>query len=107
MVETSRPVVLDGVRDLATQFLRAVPKPTQWRTLTLIGSAFPKSMGLIDRESHDLVDRTEWLVWRDDLYARRQSLQRMPTFGDCAIQHPVGVERFDPRIMKASAAVRY
>ena len=30
-----------------------------------------------------------------------------PTFSDCAIQHPVGVEGFNPRTMQVSASVRY
>jgi hypothetical protein len=33
-------------------------------------------------------------------------LDRLPTFSDCAIQHPTGVEGFDPRIMQASASIR-
>jgi hypothetical protein len=34
-------------------------------------------------------------------------LPRLPTFSDCAIQHPRGVEGFDPRIMQVSASIRY
>jgi hypothetical protein len=100
-------MIREGIKDLAVQFLNNVPDPTEWRTLTIVGSAFPKSMGVIDRHSYNLVERDEWLVWRDELYRNRSSLQRLPTFGDCVIQHPVGVEGFDPKIMKASATIRY
>jgi hypothetical protein len=41
------------------------------------------------------------------LHANRRSYTRLPTFSDCGIQHPTGVEGFDPRIMQASATVRY
>jgi Beta protein len=100
-------MISDGVRDLASQFLEAIPNKKRWRTLTILGCAFPKSMSDVDRNSHALVDRNEWLVWRDFLYPARQRLDRMPSFGDCAIQHSAGVERFDPRFMRAAAAVRY
>jgi hypothetical protein len=47
------------------------------------------------------------LAWKSHLYDQRQSLRRLPSFSDCAIQHPAGVEGFDPRIMAASATIRY
>ena len=34
-------------------------------------------------------------------------LERLPTFSDCAIQHPTGVEGFDFRYMQVSASIRY
>ena len=54
-----------------------------------------------------MVERAEWKAWRAALYARRHDIERLPAFGDCAIQHPSGVEGFDPKTMQASAAVRY
>jgi hypothetical protein len=54
-----------------------------------------------------LVERGEWIAWRDGLHARRNDLTRLPTFSDCGIQHPKGVEGFDPITMKASAAIRF
>ena len=98
-------MVTEGVARFATQFLGDVPDPNRWRTLTLSASAFPKSMGVVDRHSHAVVDRTEWLAWQR--LRDRGQLVRVPTFGDCAIQHPSGVEGFDPRMMQVSAAVRY
>lgn len=100
-------MVRAGVCRLSLQFLASVPDVLRWRTLTVIGSAFPISMAGIARNSYDLRERTEWLAWRDLLYPRRAALARLPTFGDCAIQHPRGVEGFDPRIMQVSAAIRY
>ncbi|MYB06639.1 MAG: hypothetical protein F4Y24_09835 [Gemmatimonadetes bacterium] len=98
-------MVTEGVIRFATQFLGDVPYPSRWRTLTLSASAFPKSMGIVDRHSHAVVARTEWLAWKR-LRDRGQPV-RLPTFSDCAIQHPAGVEGFDPRMMQVSAAVRY
>ena len=98
-------MVAEGVARLATQFLGDVPRPESWRTLTVSASAFPKSMGVVDRHSHAVVERAEWLAWnhlRDD-----GQLVRVPTYSDCAIQHPAGVEGFDPVRMQVSATVRY
>ena len=80
---------------------------SRWRTLTISASAFPQSMGVVQRNSYALVERTEWLAWRDNLRANADAIPRVPTFSDCAIQHPVGVEGFDPTIMQVSASVRY
>lgn len=100
-------MVTPGVRALTDAFLSAVPEHAAWRTLTVSACAFPLSMGGVDRHSYDLVERADWLAWRDGLHARRNELVRLPTYSDCAIQHPTGVEDFDPRIMTVSAAIRY
>lgn len=69
--------------------------------------AFPSSMGGVKRHSHDLVERADWLAWCNSIYGDRNSRPRVPTFSDCVIQHPSGVEGFDPRIMTISASIRY
>jgi len=99
--------VTPGVRALTDAFLSAVPDHAAWRTLTVSACAFPLSMGGVDRHSYDLVERADWLAWRDGLHTRRDELVLLPTYSDCAIQHPTGVEGFDPRIMTVSAAIRY
>ena len=85
----------------------AVPDHQRWRTLTVSASAFPKSMGVVARDSHSHVERAEWIAWRDHLHARRNSLVRPPAFSDCAVQHRTGVEGFDFRTMPVSASIRY
>lgn len=100
-------MVADGIASLADAFLADVPWHTRWRSFTVSGCAFPKSMQGVGKHSHAVVDRAEWMAWRDGLYAIRGSIPRLPTFSDCAIQHPEGVEGFDPLIMQVSASVRY
>ncbi len=102
-------LIPDGIAAFTAAFLDEIPKPKRWRTLTVSGSAFPPSMGkgVVDRHSHSLVERAEWLAWRDGLHANGGDLDRLPTFSDCAIQHPKGVEGFNFRTMTASASVRY
>jgi hypothetical protein len=100
-------MVTPGIEALASAFLADVPDRTRWRTLTISSSAFPQSMAGVAGSSHDQVDRSEWHAWRDALHANRASLDRLPTFSDCAIQHPSGVEGFDFRFMQVSASIRY
>ncbi|GEM_PF-1465690 len=103
-VDTLIPV---GVFAMASGFLQQVPDLLQWRTLTLSACAFPSSMGGVSRNSHDLVERSDWKAWHDSFYRQRQRLTRLPSFSDCAIQHSAGVEGFDFRTMTWSAAIRY
>ena len=99
-------MVTDGVTRFATQFLGDVPNPGSWRTLTLSASAFPLSMGVVGRNSHAVVARAEWLAWRNHLRDGGR-VRRVPAYSDCTIQHPSGVEGFDPKLMQVSATVRY
>jgi hypothetical protein len=99
-------MIAAGVANLAAAFLAEVPNRRRWRTLTVSGCAFPQSMAIVDSSSSEVVERSEWLAWRDGLHKGRGQLDRLPTFSDCAIQHPKGVEGFDPRIMSASASIR-
>lgn len=100
-------MIVPGVVALAAAFLRAVPSHTMWRTVTITCCGFPSSMSNVQLHSHDLVQRVDWVAWRDYLYQGRHTLERLPRFSDCAIQHTAGVEGFDPRIMQVSASVRY
>ena len=100
-------LIAPGVMALTRAFLAEVPDHSLWHTLTLSACAFPMSMAGVGRRSHALIERTEWTAWRDGLHARQHEVQRLPTYSDCAIQHPAGVEGFNPRIMQVSASVRY
>lgn len=100
-------LVPEGAAALTHAFMAEVPHHNLWRTFTVAACAFPMSMGGVARHSHGLVERADWIAWRDRLHADRHRLSRLPTFGDYAIQHPAGVEGFDPRIMPISASIRY
>ena len=100
-------LITAGAIALAQAFLAVVPTQRQWRTLTVTASSFPKSMGIVARNSSKKVERSEWLAWRRGLFNRRGTLDRLPSFSDCGIQHPEGVEGFDPKTMQVSASIRY
>lgn len=97
-------MIAEGIVELARLMLESLPQLARWRTLTVLASAFPRSMGIVETESHALVERAEWTAWRETL---RHAARRAPTFGDWGIQHPDGVEGFDPVKMQASASIRY
>lgn len=99
--------ILEGIATLTDAFIAVVPNHLRWRTFTVSACAFPKSMGGVQRNSEASVERADWLAWRNNLYSRRNSLERLPTFSDCAIQRPEGVEGFDPVRMQVSASIRY
>ena len=88
-------------------FLLEIPQKSQWRTLTVTGCSFPLSMRVVGQNSNKAIERAEWMAWRDSLYAQRSTLQRLPTFGDCGIQHPRGVERFPYDRIRPSPTIRY
>ena len=96
-----------GVYTLTSQFLADIPHVPHWRTLTVSASAFPKSMGIVEGNSSLRVSRSDWLAWKNWLFRMRNQMQRLPTFSDCAIQHPEGIENFDFRFMRPSPTVRY
>ncbi len=96
-----------GVERLAREFLEAVPRKMEWRNLILSGCAFPMGLGKIQAHSHEKVTRSEWLAWRALVDSCRGEVERLPTFSDCGIQHPAGVEGFDPRVMPVSPSIRY
>ena len=106
-LETVEELITAGVKSFEQAFLNEIPDKSQWRTLTVTGSAFPLSMAVVGRNSSAWVERSEWLAWRDGLYAQRSLLERLPTFSDYAIQHRAGVENFDFRFMRPSATIRY
>lgn len=100
-------LVIEGAGALTDAFMAEVPDHQRWHTFTVSACAFPKSMGVVQKNSHALVERTDWVAWKNQLYGRRDGLQRLPTFSDCAIQRPEGVEGFDPKRMQVSASIRY
>ncbi len=100
-------LIVPGVISLTKQFVASIPHVLRWRTLTVSSCAFPKSMGIVDRNSHLLHPRADWVSWVRGQLAQRRTAKRVTTYSDRAIQHPLGVEGFDPTKMQASASIRY
>lgn len=84
--------------------LNALPHISEWRSLTVAGTAFPENLSGFERASASATERTEWLLWRTLIAGGK--LPRNPTFGDYAIAHPE-IAQIDPRFMRMSAQLRY
>lgn len=94
------PLVL-GVQAMLTN----LPHVSEWRTLTVAGTAFPENLSGFPSAAVSRIQRAEWVIWQT-LLGRRQMMVRVPAFGDYGIQHPDPPE-LDPRIMQMSANLRY
>jgi hypothetical protein len=75
---------------------------TAFRTLTVLSGAFPVDMAAVGRGISTL-PRSDWTMW---LSLRSMPLARQPSFGDYTAAHPDPKE-IDPRLMQASASIRY
>lgn len=71
----------DGVAASLTEMLAV----GAWRSVVLLGTSIPRMMSCIDEGSVGSLRRKEWELW-SQLQACK--LDRMPAFGDYAIQHP-------------------
>jgi hypothetical protein len=91
--------------DSVIQFVESIPRLRQWRSFTITATSFPENLIGLPPSDSSILDRTEWGLWLE-LVRRRRELSRWPTYGDYAISHPESAE-VDPRIMSASASIRY
>ena len=66
--------------------LSALPRPHEWRSLTLAGGAFPLNLTGVQGEAR--VPRADWEVWRALAIDRADEVPRRPGFADYAVQHP-------------------
>jgi hypothetical protein len=65
--------------------LDVLPGIDDWRTLTIIGGAFPLSLAPLTRNAWNAAPRYDWQGWTALLTRPRE---RYPSFGDYAIAHP-------------------
>jgi hypothetical protein len=64
-----------------------IPDLLDWRTLTVLASAFPLSLASLTRDVWNPARRHDWRGW-SRLVTGSRSLGRLPAFGDYAIAHP-------------------
>lgn len=59
----------------------------QWRSVVLLGTSMPSSLGggVVQEGTIGRLPRREWDLWSS---LRESGLDRVPTYGDYAIQHP-------------------
>ncbi|WP_426151785.1 beta family protein [Pseudomonas sp. DC3000-4b1] len=88
----------------AQALLERTPLLARWRSLTLLGSAFPTETEEQMRPYLQVARRYEWLAYKQ--LSRRLGETRRPAFGDYSIAHPLtGLS--DPRLEKPQAMIDY
>jgi hypothetical protein len=96
---------LEGFARLVQSLITRLPHLNDWRTFTLLGTAFPESMAEI-KSSPASIPRSEWRLY--SVVARSLALARVrtPAFGDYGINHPKLLP-VDMRKLKPSGTIRY
>lgn len=98
-------VPLDGFYKVVKGIIRRLPNLAKWRTFTLLGTSFPKSMAEV-RRGVEFLDRYEWILYQRLVRGLSTAGVRLPTFGDYAISHP-DVPNLDWRLVTPAASIRY
>jgi hypothetical protein len=94
-----------GFAGAVEKIVRRLPHLSRWRTFTIIGTSFPRSMAEVKRNP-EVIPRSEWLLYKN-LIGRLVGIGvRLPTFGDYAVNHP-SVPELDWRLTKPFATIRY
>lgn len=96
---------LDGFCEVVEDIIKKLPNLAKWRTFTLLGTSFPKSMAEV-RDRDEVLPRYEWNLYKKLVRALSIAGVRLPTFGDYTISHP-DVPNLDWRLVKPAASIRY
>lgn len=96
---------IDGFSSLLKNLIGRLPHLSEWRTLTVLGTAFPATTAEVPR-GVSIVKRQEWAAYKSLTAKLSASGLRVPRFGDYGVAHPALVLR-DPRFTKPNATVRY
>ena len=81
-----------------------LPHLDRWRTLTLVGTAFPENLSRVKSGTVGRLPRAEWHIYS---ILREHPIPRIPTFGDYAVSSATTQPEIDPRVMHMSASIRY
>lgn len=92
----------DKVSDIS-KLLNNLPSLNQWRSFILCSGAFPRDLTEFEKHSHPELPRYDWLLWKG--IKESGGIQRIPTYSDYTIQHPVYYGNTSS--INVSASVRY
>lgn len=96
---------IEGFAKLISTILYNIPFLKQWRSIIIIGTSFPASMGEVNT-GLSIIPRYEWALYRSLIRILNPRDFRLPFFGDYVINHPA-ILQMDMRIVKPSASIRY
>lgn len=98
-------VPIAGFSKLVVALIRRLPHLSEWQSLSMIGTAFPESMGTLELGT-SIVERSEWILYKIVARELAKIRVRVPSFGDYAINHP-RVSQMDMRLIKPAGTIRY
>lgn len=98
-------IPLVGFAKLIRKIVNDIPRLNDWKTFSIIGTSFPKSMGGIER-GITILPRHEWILYKEIIKDFSRQELRLPTFGDYVINHP-SISEIDMRLIKPAAVIRY
>jgi len=98
-------IPLEGFSKVIQAIVSSFPYLADWRTFTILGTSFPKTMKGI-RKGSEIVPRYEWKLYKSLIAGFRKAGLRLPTFGDYSINHPE-IPELDWRVVKPPATIRY
>ncbi len=93
-------VVLSGVATI----INNLPHLPNWRTLTVAGTAFPKSLGAFPPVTASATPRSEWINWQAVI--TNPQVKRLPSFGDYTVVYPEMPE-IDFQLVPIAAKIKY
>ncbi|WP_223644412.1 beta family protein [Corallococcus sp. EGB] len=88
------------------QWIAGLPHLASWRTLSLAGSGFPKTLAGLMSGQLMTTPRSEWVLWTGIVQHLLAMKTRVPTFSDYGITFHDSPE-VDPRVMRPSQNIRY
>jgi hypothetical protein len=98
-------IPIEGFSKLVQMIVQKLPYLNDWRTFSVIGGSFPPSTAEI-KGAKSVIDRYEWIIYKELSNYLKQENIRIPTFGDYTISHP-RVVSLDMRFVKPSAKLIY
>ena len=96
---------IDGFAKLVSVILDRLNGAADWRSVTLLATSFPSTMGSITR-GIEIIDRNEWRLFKTITRIQKKAGHSLPIFGDYVIKHPQPII-LDMRLVKPSATIRY
>ncbi|NMC46567.1 MAG: hypothetical protein GYA52_06995 [Chloroflexi bacterium] len=96
---------LDRFANLLVNIIKNIPNLNYWRTLVIIGTSFPPTLGGL-KTGISTLPRSEWCLYEQLFNNLKKDGVRVPVFGDYAINHPE-VLLLDMRLVKPNASIRY
>ena len=103
--ETFSPHQAGVMMTAATTTINNLPRLSEWRTLTLAGTAFPSLLNSFTAKIPCYTPRSEWTMWQK--LVKSKGLMRRPAFGDYTVVHPEFPDAMNFALITIEAKIKY